>query len=64
MSEAQTTAVKAKVVRTFVGRVVSDNLAYRTDVDTPEDVAALAERTGHRLLWPVGQAAASASDAP
>jgi CTP:molybdopterin cytidylyltransferase MocA len=43
---------------------VSDNLAYRTDVDTPEDVAALAERTGHRLLWPVGQAAASASDAP
>ena len=43
---------------------VSDNLAYRTDVDTPEDVAALAERTGHRLLWPVGQAAASASDTP
>lgn len=42
----------------------SDNLAYRTDVDTPEDLAALAERTGHRLLWPTGQAGVPASDAP
>jgi molybdenum cofactor cytidylyltransferase len=42
----------------------SDNLAYRTDVDTPEDLAALAERTGHRLLWPTGQVGVPASDAP
>jgi molybdenum cofactor cytidylyltransferase len=31
---------------------VSDNLRYRTDVDTPEDIQALAKRTGHRLTWP------------
>jgi molybdenum cofactor cytidylyltransferase len=31
---------------------VSSNLRYRTDVDTPEDIQALAERTGHRLTWP------------
>jgi CTP:molybdopterin cytidylyltransferase MocA len=30
----------------------STNLRYRTDVDTPEDIQALAERTGHRLVWP------------
>ncbi|MEY3287682.1 MAG: ribosomal protein RpsQ [Pseudomonadota bacterium] len=32
MSEAQTTAVKAKVVRTFVGRVVSDKRAKTVTV--------------------------------
>jgi molybdenum cofactor cytidylyltransferase len=42
----------------------SDNLAYRTDVDTPEDLVALAERTGHRLLWPTGLAGEPASGAP
>lgn len=28
------------------------NTRYRTDVDSPEDIEALAARTGHRLLWP------------
>jgi molybdenum cofactor cytidylyltransferase len=28
------------------------NLRYRTDVDSPEDIEALAARTGHRLRWP------------
>lgn len=31
---------------------VSANLRYRTDVDTPEDIQALAKRTGHQLTWP------------
>jgi molybdenum cofactor cytidylyltransferase len=31
---------------------VSANHRYRTDVDTPEDIQALAERTGHSLTWP------------
>lgn len=31
---------------------VSPNLHYRTDVDTPQDVEALAARTGHCLRWP------------
>ena len=31
---------------------VSHNLHYRTDVDTQEDIQALAELTGHRLIWP------------
>ena len=30
----------------------SSNQRYRTDVDTPEDIEALATRTGHRLRWP------------
>ena len=30
----------------------SSNQRYRTDVDSPEDIEALASRTGHRLLWP------------
>jgi len=30
----------------------SSNQRYRTDVDTPEDIEALAARTGHRLVWP------------
>lgn len=30
----------------------STNTRYRTDVDSPEDIEALAARTGHRLLWP------------
>lgn len=28
------------------------NQRYRTDVDTPEDIDALAARTGHQLRWP------------
>lgn len=35
-----------------VYRWVSSNQRYRTDVDSPEDIEALAERTGHRLRWP------------
>jgi CTP:molybdopterin cytidylyltransferase MocA len=31
---------------------VSINSRYRTDVDTLEDIAALAARTGHQLKWP------------
>jgi len=31
---------------------VSANSHYRTDVDTLEDIAALAARTGHQLQWP------------
>jgi molybdenum cofactor cytidylyltransferase len=31
---------------------VSPNNRYRTDVDTLEDIEALAARTGHRLKWP------------
>jgi CTP:molybdopterin cytidylyltransferase MocA len=32
---------------------LSSNNRYRTDVDTPEDIEALAVRTGHRLKWPL-----------
>ena len=35
-----------------VHRWASTNQRYRTDVDTPEDIEALAARTGHRLVWP------------
>lgn len=35
-----------------VHRWLSTNTRYRTDVDTPEDIERLAERTGHRLRWP------------
>lgn len=30
----------------------NSNKRYRIDVDSPEDIEALAERTGHRLQWP------------
>jgi molybdenum cofactor cytidylyltransferase len=30
----------------------TSNNRYRTDVDTLEDIEALAARTGHRLKWP------------
>ena len=33
----------------------STNSHYRTDVDTLEDIDALAEQTGHELQWPVRQ---------
>jgi molybdenum cofactor cytidylyltransferase len=36
-----------------VHRWVSSNQRYRTDVDSPEDIEALAARTGHRLRWPL-----------
>lgn len=32
----------------------STNQRYRTDVDTLEDIEALAQRTGHQLRWPEG----------
>jgi molybdenum cofactor cytidylyltransferase len=35
-----------------VHRWATANQRYRTDVDTPEDIEALAARTGHRLRWP------------
>lgn len=35
-----------------VHRWATTNQRYRTDVDTPEDIEALATRTGHRLRWP------------
>lgn len=35
-----------------VHRWVTTNQRYRTDVDTLEDIEALATRTGHRLKWP------------
>jgi CTP:molybdopterin cytidylyltransferase MocA len=35
-----------------VQRWITANPRYRVDVDTPEDIEALAERTGHRLKWP------------
>lgn len=35
-----------------VHRWVSGNQRYRTDVDSLEDIEALAARTGHRLRWP------------
>lgn len=30
----------------------TDNRRYRVDIDTPEDLAAFAAATGHRLEWP------------
>lgn len=38
---------------------LSGNNRYRTDVDTPEDIEALAARTGHRLKWPLDLQAAA-----
>lgn len=35
-----------------VHRWVTSNQRYRTDVDSLEDIEALAARTGHRLRWP------------
>ena len=35
-----------------VHRWASTNQRYLTDVDSPEDIEALATRTGHRLRWP------------
>ena len=35
-----------------VHRWETTNQRYRTDVDSPEDIETLAERTGHRLRWP------------
>ncbi len=33
-------------------RWATPNTRFRTDVDTPEEIEALAQRTGHRLRWP------------
>ena len=32
---------------------MTSNSRYRVDVDTPQDIEALASRTGHRLQWPL-----------
>lgn len=37
-----------------VFRWATPNTVYRADVDTPEDIEALAQRTGQRLVWPPG----------
>lgn len=36
----------------------TDNSRYRVDIDTPEDLRAFSERTGHVLNWPNGVATA------
>jgi molybdenum cofactor cytidylyltransferase len=36
----------------------SDNSRYRVDIDTPEDLRAFTDRTGHTLNWPKERAAA------
>ncbi|MBS3997945.1 MAG: nucleotidyltransferase family protein [Hydrogenophaga sp.] len=41
-----------------VHRWPSTNQRYRTDVDTLDDIEALAARTGHRLRWPADLAPA------
>ncbi len=38
----------------------STNARYRTDVDTEEDIEALAARTGHKLRWPADLVATAA----
>jgi len=38
-----------------VYRWVTPNSRYRTDVDTLQDIEALADRTGHRLQWPADE---------
>ena len=35
----------------------TDNSRYRVDIDTPEDLRAFTERTGHELRWPTALAA-------
>ena len=35
----------------------TDNSRYRVDIDTPEDLRAFTERTGHELRWPTARAA-------
>jgi molybdenum cofactor cytidylyltransferase len=44
-----------------VHRWVSTNNRYRTDVDTEEDIGALASRTGHQLKWPLDLVSTPAS---
>jgi len=34
----------------------TDNSRYRVDIDTPEDLRAFTERTGHELRWPAALA--------
>lgn len=41
-----------------VHRWVTTSQRYRTDVDTPEDIERLAQRTGHQLRWPADLAQA------
>jgi len=40
-----------------VGWFDTDNRRFRVDIDTPEDIAHFAERTGHELRWPAALAA-------
>lgn len=37
----------------------TDNHRYRVDIDTPEDIAGFAVRTGHELRWPATLATAA-----
>ncbi|SEB12697.1 NTP transferase domain-containing protein [Variovorax sp. YR216] len=37
----------------------TDNVRYRVDIDTPEDLAGFTARTGHELRWPVALATAT-----
>ncbi|MEK9720755.1 MAG: nucleotidyltransferase family protein [Quisquiliibacterium sp.] len=38
----------------------TENLHYRFDIDTPEDLARFAAATGHQLSWPASQAPVTA----
>jgi molybdenum cofactor cytidylyltransferase len=35
-----------------VHRWATDNRRYRLDIDSPEDIEALARSSGHQLRWP------------
>ena len=42
----------------------TDNRRFKVDIDSPEDIAALAQSTGHVLRWPAALAQAAPSSAP
>ena len=39
----------------------TDNRRFRTDIDTPEDIARFSAETGHELIWPADWANAEAA---
>ena len=47
-----------------VFRWATANIHYRTDVDSPDDIEALAARTGQRLRWPADALAHTPSSTP
>lgn len=47
-----------------VFRWATANIHYRTDVDSPDDIEALAARTGQRLSWPADALAHTPSSTP